>query len=277
MKTTHTFKLSKYLILFFVFIIPVLILWSFVVEPRLIVVKKQTIDLPNWHEEHRNLKMAVLSDFHVGFGITDQKRLQEIVQKTNQQKPDFIFLLGDYINHKNHAEVSFDIFDEFKNFRTQYGIYAVMGNHESWKIKPNLRKKFEQLNIHILENKAEKVTISNKSFYIAGIQDYRTGHPDLEAVINDDGNPLILLSHNPDIFEETTPQVSLTLSGHTHGGQIYIPFLTKYLNPSKCKSNFLRGYLQRNDNHLYITSGLGTTIIPARFLVSPEIIVLKLN
>ncbi|NLF83443.1 MAG: metallophosphoesterase [Candidatus Gastranaerophilales bacterium] len=90
-----------------------------------------------------------------------------------------------------------------------------------------------------------------------------------------DNNPVILLSHNPDVYMKLPKGISITLSGHTHGGQIYIPFIANLVNPSRFGRKFLSGHVVRDDNHFYVGKGLGTTIIPARLFAQPEITILR--
>ncbi len=253
--------------------------WSFCIEPRLIIIRNVSIEVPNWHNEHKGLKVAVLTDFHLGFGGMNRERLGKIIDLTNLQNPDLILLLGDYVNvsYKNESKLSY--LADFEKFKSKYGVFGVMGNHESWQSLNKIRNFLKKANVKILENDVQKLRINKKSFWIAGIEDMLTGYPDLNYVMRqiNDENPVLLLSHNPDIFETASDKINLILAGHTHGGQIYLPFLVKKINPSRLGDRFLRGYLVKNNKHIFISSGLGTTIIPARFLVPPEIVILTLK
>ena len=254
-------------------------IWSFIIEPERIVIKKVDITLPGWNKEHKNLKVAVLSDFHIGFGAMNRNKLNTIINITNSQNPDLILLLGDYVNVSVKNKRFLNYLLDFKKFRSKYGVFAVMGNHESWQVRHKIRSLLKDAGVNTLENRAVNITIDDKSFWIAGIEDLTSGHPDLGYImkqINDD-NPVIFLSHNPNIFTQLPKNVNLAIAGHTHGGQLYIPFLVNLLNRSPFKKSFLKGYMVKNNQHFYISSGLGTTIIPARFLISPEIVFLNLN
>lgn len=266
-------------ILFIISFIPVMI-WSFFVEPGMLLVRNVSIDLPNWHKEHENLKIAVLTDFHIGSGFMGRKNLTRIIRKTNEQNPDIVFLLGDYVNLASENEQYLPYLADLGGFTAKYGVYAVLGNHDSWEVRHKIRHYIAKNGVKLLENNTEKVTVNEKSFWIAGIEDLITGYPDLKGTlsqIEDDVNPVILLTHNPDVFDEVPDRVSLTLAGHTHGGQIYIPFLVNMVTPSRFDGRFLKDHIVQDNRHILVSSGLGTTIIPARFLVPPEIIVLQLN
>jgi len=273
-----SFRYLSVLVILISFIL--IIIWSFVLEPELIRVKNISVNIPNWHNEHKDLKIAVLSDFHIGFGHMDRKRLAEIIKIANSKDPDLVFLLGDYVNVSAENEKYLSYLEDFKNFRAKYGVFAVLGNHESWEVRHKIRYFIKKAGVNILENRAEKKTINDKSFWIAGIEDLNTGYPDLKRVMHQIKNkkePVLLLSHNPDIFEQVPERISLTLAGHTHGGQIYVPFLVRLLTPSRFGKKFLKGHVVQDGRHIFISSGLGTTILPARFLVPPEIVILKLE
>lgn len=272
------FKYTGVLFLLASFIL--VVVWSFFIEPRMLRIRQVSIDIPHWHAEHKNLKFALLTDFHIGFGYMDRDRLNRIIRTTNSLKPDVVFLLGDYVNISSKNQGYLPYLTDLGNINSKYGVFAIMGNHESWEVRDKIRYFMQISGIKLLENRAEKITINGKGLWIAGIEDLTTGYPDLPGVINqvkDQENPVLLLSHNPDIFEKIPSRVSLTLAGHTHGGQIYVPFLLRLLTPSRFGRRFLKGHVVHNDHHIFISSGIGTTIIPARFLVPPEIIILKLE
>ena len=255
-------------------------IWSFFSEPGLLMVRNVSLDIPQWHNEHKDLKFVVLADFHIGFGHMTRDRLAEIIEKANGQNPDIVLLVGDYVNVSSKNEGILNYLEDFKNFRSKYGVYAVLGNHESWEVRHKIRYFLKKAGVKILENRAEKITVKEKSFWIAGIEDWTTGFPDVEKTLNQIDNekdPVLFLSHDPDAFEKISSRVSLAIAGHTHGGQIYVPFLVRLLTPSRLGKRFLRGHIIHKGRHIYVSSGLGTTIIPARFLVPPEMVILNLK
>ncbi len=254
--------------------------WGFLIEPGILMERKVSINIPHWHKEHKNFKIAVLTDFHIGFGHMDRKNLARIIERTNSYNPDIVLLLGDYVNVSSEHPEYLHYLVDFKNFSSKYGIFAIFGNHESWEVRNKIKYFIRQAGVRLLENRAKKLTIGEKSIWIAGIDDLDTGYPDLKGVINqidDKDNPVLLLSHNPDIFEAVPERVSLTLSGHTHGGQIYVPFLVRLVTPSRFGKRFLKGHVVYDNRHIFVSSGLGTTVIPARFMVPPEIVILNLE
>lgn len=258
-------------------IIFLLILYPVFIEPNSLIVKHKKLYLPNWREEHNGLKIAVLSDFHINtYGVTMEK-MKTIVNKTNKENPDYIFLLGDLDSylieryHLNHDELS----DIMSGFKSKYGVISVLGNHDFGPcvVKPILLNS----NIKVLENQKQTDNINGKNLIIYGLKDLWHYNVIPQNIIkkSDDGNSIIVLSHNPDLFPDIPQFTSLTLSGHTHGGQICLPFLGGIFTPSMWEQRFNKGYIVENNKHLYVTSGLGFSA-PIRFGNPPEIVILEL-
>ena len=258
-------------------IIFLLILYPVLIEPNILVVKHKKVYLPNLNPAHNGLKIAVLSDFHINqYGVT-MKKMKTIVKKTNDEKPDYIFLLGDldsYLIEKynlNHNELS-SIMSELS---AKYGVISVLGNHDFGPsvVKPILLN----ANIKVLENQKKIDKINGKNLIIYGLKDLWHFNVIPQKVIKkeDKGNSIIVLSHNPDLFPDVPSFTSLTLSGHTHGGQICLPFLGGIFTPSMWEQRFNKGYIVENNKHLYVTSGLGFSA-PVRFGNPPEIVILEL-
>lgn len=259
------------------FIIFLLILYPVLIEPNILVVKHKKLYLPNFNPAHNGLKIAVLSDFHINkYGVT-MKKMKTIVKRTNREKTDYIFLLGDldsYLIEKynlNHSELS-SIMSEFS---AKYGVISVLGNHDFGPsvVKPILLN----ANIEVLENQKQIDNINGEKLVIYGLKDlwYFNVLPQKVIKKEDKGNSIIVLSHNPDLFPDVPSNTSLTLSGHTHGGQICLPFFGGIFTPSIWEQRFNKGYIVENNKHLYVTSGLGFSA-PVRFGNPPEIVILEL-
>jgi uncharacterized protein len=123
------------------------------------------------------------------------------------------------------------------------------------------------------------VETASGSVWIAGVSDLMTGMPDAAAAVaaaRDDDAPVILMTHNPDIFPSVPDRVALTLAGHTHGGQVKLPLLGTPVVPSRFGSRFAAGHIVEGGRHLYVATGLGTSILPVRFRVPPTITILTL-
>ena len=131
----------------------------------------------------------------------------------------------------------------------------------------------------VLEDTAARLNTPAGPLWVAGISDLWTGRHDLEAALSavkDDGAPVVLLTHNPDVFPLVPDRVTLTLAGHTHGGQVRFPFVGRPIVPSRFGQRFAAGHVVESGRHLFVATGLGTSILPIRFRVPPAVAMLTL-
>ena len=132
--------------------------------------------------------------------------------------------------------------------------------------------------VELLENRAVGVD-AETAFWIAGLGDLLKRTADLEGTLAQvpGGAPVLLFSHNPDVFPRVPPQVALTLSGHTHGAQVDIPVLRDKLTPSRFGARYTGGHIVEDGRHLYVSDGIGTSRLPVRFRAKPDLPVLELR
>lgn len=260
-------------------------IWAFFIEPSRLVINKVSLSLPKWNKEHNGLKIALLTDLHVGSPHISLEKLAFLVSETNKQSPDLVVILGDLVvSSPTYQSLGMfvepeKITQELKQLDAPLGVIAILGNHDWWYDGNRVRKALEQVNIKVLENNSIELTKNGKNFWISGLADLWTRTPDVIgtlAKIKDD-SPILMLTHSPDIFPEIPDRVSLTLAGHTHGGQVKLPFLGRPIIPSKFGQRYAIGHIIEDQRHLYVGSGLGTSIIPVRFCVPPEIVILQIN
>lgn len=158
------------------------------------------------------------------------------------------------------------------------GVYAVLGNHDWWFDAPRIRSALEAVSIPVLEDRAIPISRDRCHFWLAGVSDWWEGAHDvgraLESVPTDAA--VIAFTHNPDVFPEVPQRVTLTIAAHTHGGQVYIPGIGRPVVPSAYGERFAIGHIVEQGRNLFVSSGLGTSILPVRFLVPPEVSVLTL-
>lgn len=244
------------------------IIYIFLIEPNLLTVKYLTLK----SDELKNLKIVFVSDFHLSKFA--EKRLDRIVNKVNELNPDIIISGGDYaINH--NADISMDMnlaAGKISSMKSKYGIYSVLGNHDYYKDGNYIKENLKKYGIRILENSSYELNINGQPLYIAGISDMQTTFIDLNKALSNTKMPTILVSHSPDITPLAKDRVNLILSGHTHGGQVRLPIFGALIVPSKYGDKYALGFV---DNIVYVTKGLGTSIIKARFNCPPEITVIK--
>lgn len=257
-------------------------LWAFWIEPSRLTVHRETLRIPRWHSEHENLKVAVLTDLHVGSPHTGLDKLRRVVERTNAERPDVIVLLGDYVIQGvwgGEFVGPEESAGELRSLRAPHGVFAVLGNHDWWLDGERVATALKGAGITVLENEAVRVERDGRAFWVAGLADLWTRKPDpagvLQKIISDD--PVIYITHNPDIFPEVPERVSLTLAGHTHGGQVNLPFIGRPIVPSKFDQRYAMGHVVEGGRHLYVSGGVGTSIYPVRFRVPPEVVVLTLN
>ncbi len=248
------------------------LMWCFTIEPNVVTVNNYKIK----DESLRGIKIVFAGDFHVK--PYQEKRLDYIVEKINAQNPDIVLLIGDYVNM--HSEyMSFPISktaEKLSKIYSKAGTYTVLGNHDYYKEGKKIKEALTAKGITVLENRCRKIEIGDKTFYVAGIEDLVTGFPNVERALKHSKTPTILLSHQPDIFPSIPKdRVNLTLAGHTHGGQVVIPFIGPIIVPSKFGKKFASGYFDEDGKKMIVTKGLGTSVLPIRFNCTPEIVVIE--
>jgi predicted MPP superfamily phosphohydrolase len=143
-----------------------------------------------------------------------------------------------------------------------------------------VQRALERSGIRVLEETATRLETPAGPVWIAGISDLWTGRHDLStalASVKDDGAPVILLTHNPDVFPTVPHRVTLTLAGHTHGGQVRLPLLGRPIVPSRFGQRFAAGHVVEDGRHLFVATGIGTSILPVRFRVPPTVTILTLT
>jgi predicted MPP superfamily phosphohydrolase len=255
---------------------------AFFVEPARLVVNRQELRLPNWPTELSGLRVAFISDLHVGSPHWGLSRLHELVLKVNAEQPDLILLGGDYLINDiwfgEHVEAE-PIAQELARLRAPLGVFAVLGNHDWWNNGPKERAAFEAHGLTVLDDEVRRIHFKTKSFCLLGVRDeterLRSADQELELALP--GMPLLVLMHEPDLFAELDERATLTLAGHTHGGQVDLPLLGRRVVPSRFGSRYAAGHIVEGGHHLFVTTGVGTSIIPIRFRVPPEIALLTLR
>ena len=256
--------------------------WAFFIEPNRLVVHYETITIDSWPQELSGIRIAMIGDVHTDNHYINEAKLQRIVDLTNAQHPDLVVLLGDYIQggRNNPEHVDPEITARYlKNLQAPLGVYGVLGNHDWWYNGNRVRAAFESAGIPILENDVKELNWNGKSFWLAGLADLWTRDQQIAATIDKApaGSTVIALTHNPDIFPNLPQTVPLLLAAHTHGGQVNIPLIGTPVVPSRFGSKYTAGHIFENNHHLFVTTGIGTSIMRVRFRVTPEIVILTVN
>lgn len=259
------------------------------VEPERLVTTRYRVTPPRWGAGR--LRLAAIADLHAGGPNMTLEHIRRTVNRTNAIKPDIVVLLGDYV--AGHRFVTETVPEavwaaEFARLKAPLGVWAILGNHDWWNGVDKVRAAFAKVGIDVLENRAVLLGDGEARFWLAGLGDqlaFRVGPTNFRGVDDlpgtlaqvDTAHPVILLAHEPDIFTEVPDRVSLTLSGHTHGGQVRIPGLWPAFVPSKYGARFAYGHIIEGGRHLIVSGGLGTSTVPVRLGVPPEIVQVEIG
>lgn len=260
------------------------------VEAQSLVVTRYALNPPGWPAD-RKLSITVIADLHAGGPDMTLTHIRRVVDTANLLQSDLVVLLGDYIATYRfaNARIPDPVWAaELARIAARLGTWAILGNHDWWHDLANVRGALADVRIPVLENEAVLLGAEGERFWLAGIGDqlaYRLGHgryrgvddlPRTLAQVRTD-DPVLLLVHEPDIFPRVPARVALTLAGHTHGGQIRLPLIWPAFVPSKYGARFAYGHVVESGRHMIVSGGLGTSIIPARLGVPPEVVQVELG
>jgi len=256
--------------------------WALWFEPRRLVFREVPLELPRWPQPLVGLRVALMSDLHIGSPHWTLERLEALVAATNRQQPELVLLAGDFLINGVLGGRWVDpesIARVLGGLRAPLGSVAVLGNHDWWNDGVRVRRALEREGIVVLENQALPLTRQGRRFFIAGLADQMTRRVALEQTLGQvpPGEPLLVLAHEPDIFPQLDARVSLTLAGHTHGGQVWLPLLGRLVVPSEYGQRYAAGHVVEGGRQLFVTTGVGTSIWPIRFGVPPEVVLLSLR
>jgi uncharacterized protein len=254
--------------------------WGFLIEPNRLVVHRETITPPSWPKDLDGLTVVAISDLHAGAPHIDREKLDDVVELANAQNADVIVLLGDFVISGVAGGTFMNpepIAEALSKLRAKHGVYAVLGNHDWWWDGERVHRALSNGGIRVLENESHAIEIGGARLYIGGLADEWTRPVQMKKTLSSTraGDAILMLSHGPDIFPRIPKEVALTLAGHTHGGQVWLPIVGALIVPSEFGARYARGHVVEDGKHLFVTSGVGTSILPVRFLVPPEIAVLK--
>ncbi|MCU0676213.1 MAG: metallophosphoesterase [Myxococcota bacterium] len=257
-----------------------LALWAFVIEPRHLVVRERELVLPGWPASLDGLRVGLVGDLHVGAPPMDRARTRRVLDRLAAQEADLLLFLGDLVDTKSlfRSEPSLaHLSEDLRVLRAPLGAYAVLGNHDHWFGARRVRDCLERAEVPVLSNESRRVSFRDAAFDLVGVDDAFTGHADLLRSLEGSVGPRLVATHTADLFVDVPDDVSLTVAAHTHGGQVRLPIVGALFVPSRFGTRFVRGHYVEGGRHLWVTSGVGNSMVPVRFGVPPELVVLTLR
>ncbi len=276
-------KFIRFLFFVLLFFLLLLIYGRYVGTDGLIT-KEYSISA-NIDESFNNLKIVHFSDLHY-LRVANKNTLKQVVDEINLINPDIVFFTGDLIDKdfKLNDKEKNNLISELSNINSKYGKYAVLGNHDYKKDEELFKEIYSSSNFILLQNSYDIIYGNNNDkLFIGGLDNYTFDKADISKVMeyfndNEDINYKIILCHEPDYIDTIIKDynVDLVLSGHSHNGQINIPFIKKYFLP-KGSRKYYDNYYKVQDTDLYISSGIGLSRLNLRMFNKPSINFYRIN
>jgi len=297
-------KISKSHILIWVSIAALisaaLIAYAYFIEPQRLVTTEKDLSIKGWNPVFNGFRVVAIGDIHAGSNGADETKIRQVVEAVNLQDPDIVVLLGDYVSESGGRDTfgrpnlrmePEKIAECLSGIKARFGVFVVMGNHDDAYGAPFLKTALSRTGYRILDGEVAVIEKNGKRLRILGLRDhlnigiwkvYSDQARSLLAPTEGTGDVLVL-QHSPDIAPIITGQLSISsdlklmLAAHTHGGQVWLPVIGRPIVPSSYGQRLAAGHVVDQGLDIFVTTGIGTSILPFRFMVPPEISVLNIN
>jgi predicted MPP superfamily phosphohydrolase len=251
--------------------------YAVLVEPRWVARRDLTHTVAGWQGPD-GLKVAIAADWHITrrafMRVMTIERARAIVRDINAARPDIILLPGDLVaselDEPALAPGAQEVAAVLGELRAPLGVHAVLGNHDWWQGGPAMAAALKQAGIRLLDNEAHP--LAPTPLWLVGIGDDFTGHADAKRAVArlPAGAHALVLMHDPAPLTALPPVQGLIVAGHTHGGQVYLPLIGALSIPTTAPRAWAYGWVTHGPNRMYVTSGLGVSVLPLRFNMRPE-------
>ncbi|MEB3768382.1 metallophosphoesterase [Acinetobacter sp. MD2] len=253
----------------------VILIYARFIEPHLIRVQTTQYQLLPDRAFHKPFKVALIADLHIGLFSGHERQLDQIVAKINREQPDIVVVAGDWTYEpENRLSDELSVLKEIKA-----PVYSVNGNHDEQYPGPPIQALLQQALVANNVMDIEGKIVEFDEFRLLGIGDLWAGKTDMRSLAElPQDKPWLILSHNPDTVDMVPPLPTrpLMLSGHTHGGQVELPWLTSYMMKRVSILGHKKGMYQHDNADVFVTVGTGMVGVPFRFRVPPTIDIIEL-
>lgn len=244
--------------------------WNATRDP---IIRTAVLKVDDWASGQPPIKVLLLSDIHVAGPDMPPERLARLIRQFNALKPDLVLIAGDLVSEKRlatHIYTAREVVAPLGKLTAPLGVIVTPGNHDHWFDPAALRDELEAIGLTVLQNEA----VLRGPLVIGGVDDDFTGHDDVPATYAAMARlpdvPRALLTHSPDIVPDLQGPVAAVFAGHTHCGQIVLPWIGAISYVSRYGDSFACGTINDNGQPVFVGAGLGTSILPLRYGAMPD-------